>query len=130
MGTLSAIRTALKDNLSALDGYSVFDYEPKTAPPWAIIVGWPDSYDPRATMAGDRDILVPVRVVIPWQDDNSSDDALETAMDAVVDAIESDRDLGGACDDLSCRSFTSIGARTMPNDTVVMTFTVPVEVLA
>ena len=126
---LAAVRTGLKTNLSTLTDYNVFDYEPKTAPPWAIIIGWPDSYDPRAILAGDVDLVLPVRIVIPWFDDNSSDDALETAMDTVVAAIESDRTLGAACDDLSCRPYTDIGARTMPNDTVVITFTVPVEVL-
>ena len=80
-------------------------------------------------LAGDVDLVLPVPVVIPWSDDNSSDAALETAMDTVVAAIESDRTLGGDCDDLSCRPYTDIGARTMPNDTVVITFTVPVEVL-
>lgn len=130
MGTLAQVRTGLKTNLEAMTEYTVLDYEHKSPPAWAIIIGWPDVYDPRSTHAGDVDLVIPVRVMIPWQDDESSDDALEDAMNTVVATIESDRTLGGACDDLSCAAFTDIGARTMPNDLVLITFTIPVEVLA
>jgi hypothetical protein len=130
MGTLSQIRTGLKLNLeSAMSGYTVLDYEHKAPPAWAIIVGWPDVYDPRATYGGDIDLVIPVRVEIPWQDDDSSDDALDQAMAAIVAAIETDRTLSGVCSDLSCAPYTDIGARTMPNDAVNITFTVPVEIL-
>lgn len=80
-------------------------------------------------MGGSIDVVIPVRVVIPWQDDESSDTALEDAMGAVVAAIEVDRTLNGTVSDLSCAMFTDIGARTMPNDSVIATFTVPVQVL-
>ena len=130
MGAMSDVRHGIKTNLETrLFDYNVFSYEHKSPPAWSIVVGWPDSYDPRATLEGSIDMVIPVRVVIPWQDDESSDSALEDAMDVVVAAIEADRTLNGKVSDLSCAMFTDIGARTMPNDSVVATFTIPVEVL-
>jgi hypothetical protein len=130
MGALADARAGLKDNLAArMSRYSVFGYEHKSPPAYSIIVSWPDMYDPRVTMAGDIDLIIPVRVEIPWQDDKSSDAELEEAMDTIVAAIEWDRTLGGTVGDLSCASFTDIGSRVLPNESVIMTFTVPVEIL-
>ena len=130
MGVLADARRGIKSNLETrMSGYTVLDYEHKTPPPHSIVVSWPDMYDPRVTLEGDTDLIIPVRVEIPWQDDDSSDQALEDAMDTIRAAIESDRTLGGKVDDILCAPFTNIGARTMPNDAVIMTFTVPVEVL-
>lgn len=133
MGVLADVRCGLGDNLRLMmPSYDVFDYEHKNPPGRSIVVGWPDTYDPRATMdaTSANDLIIPVRIIIPWEDDDSSDSALEDAMDEVVAAIEIDRTLGGVCDDLACAAFTDIGARTMPNDVIVMTFTAPVEILA
>jgi hypothetical protein len=128
--SLTAIRAGLKCNIEPyFDGYTVLEYEHKSPPAHAIVVGWPDHYDPRPVQGTGDDLVIPVRFEIPWQDDESSNLALEDAMDAAVTAIESDRTLGGACDDLSCAPFIDIGARTMPSDAVIITFTVPVEVI-
>ena len=129
--SLTTIRAGLKYNIEVyFPGYTVLDYEHKSPPAHSIIVGWPDHYDARPVMGVAVDMVIPVRWEIPWQDDESSNNALEEAMGAAVAAIESDRTLGGACSDLSCAPFTDIGARTMPSDAVNITFTVPVEVIA
>lgn len=129
--SLATIRAGLKTNLATVfTDYTIYDYEPKSPVQNAIIIGWPDIYDIRVDQGSAQDIAIPVRFEIAWQDDESSDAQLETAMDAALAALEVDRTLGGACDDLSCAPFTDIGARTMPDDKVNITFTVPVEILA
>lgn len=128
---LAAIRNQIKANISVtLSDFEVYDYEPKAPRFPCAIVSWPETLDPRATMAGDIDLVFPVRFMIVWKGDESSDLALMETMEAAVNAIESDRDLDGNADDLSCGPFTGIGAVTMPDDTVVMQFIIPVEVMA
>ena len=127
--TVAAIRAAIKSNLSSVSA-EPYDFERKNTPATpTVTVSWPDNLDPAPVQGTGRDITIPVRVEVPWGDDESSDALLESLMDAVVSAIESDRTLGGACDDLRCGSFTDIGARRMPDDTVMMQFVVPVEIL-
>lgn len=127
---LAVIRNQIKDNIiTALDTFEVYDYEPKSPRFPCAIVSWPETLDPRVTMAGDIDVVFPVRFMIVWKGDESSDRALMDAMEAAVNAIESDRDLNNNVDDLSCGPFTGIGAVTMPDDTVVMQFIIPVEVM-
>lgn len=130
MADVAAIRAAIKTNLATLTDLNVYDAELKKLPPYSVVVSWPDDYNPRATMAGDIDMTIPVRFEVPWTDDIQSDRDLMGFMNSAVAAIESDRTLGGACDDLSCGPFTNIGASRKPDETVVMQFVVPVEVLA
>jgi hypothetical protein len=128
---LASIRNQIKSNISStFTTYEVYDYEPKSPRFPCAIVSWPDTFDPRVTMAGDVDLTFPVRFMLVWKGDESSDQALMDAMEAAVNAIESDRNLGNNVDDISCGPLTNIGAVTMPDDTVIMQFVVPVEVLA
>lgn len=129
---LVAIRNRIKANIatSTYATFEVYDYEPKDPKYPCAVVSWPDTLDPRATMAGDVDVTFPVRFMIVWKGDESSDQALLEAMESAVEAIESDRDLNGNADDLSCGPFTNIGAVALADDRVVMAFTVPVDVLA
>ena len=128
---LAAVRNRIKTNLAdAIHGLEVYDYEPKTPHHPIAVVAWPTNLNPRATQAGDIDVTIPVRFEVVWLGDESSDQALMDLMEAAVNAIESDRDLNGNVDDLSCGPFTDIGARTLNDDRVVMQFVVPVEILA
>lgn len=128
---LASIRNRIKTNIAAtMTTFQVYDYEPKNPKYPCAIVGLPETLDPRATMAGDVDLTIPVRFMVVWIGDESADQALMDAMEAAVNAIESDRDLNGQADDLSCGAFTNIGMATLTDDRVVAMFTVPVEVLA
>lgn len=127
---IGAIRARIKDNLSTLSGFQVYDHEPKTKRFPCATVSWPDTLDPRATLTGDVDLTIPVLVEVAWLGDESSDQTLMEAMNEVVGKIESDRDLNGLCDDLSCGAFTNIGSRQTLDEKTVMQFVVPVEILA
>ena len=129
---LSTIRSALGTQIGAdpaFSDFTVYGFEPKNPRRPSVVVGWPDVYDPRGDFAGNVDMVVPIRFEIVWRSDEQVDDELMAAMDAAVAAIESDRTLSGNVDDLSCGPFDSIGARSMPDDTVVATFSVPVEIM-
>lgn len=128
---LASVRNRIKTNIAAtLTTCEVYDYEPKSPKYPYVVVSWPETFNPRATMAGDIDFVIPVRYADVWLGDESSDQRMMDAMESIVNAIESDRDLNSTVDDLSCGSFTNIGAATMPDERVVMQFVVPVEVLA
>lgn len=128
---IAAIRAQLKKNIAeTLSTFHAYDFERKTKNYPCFTVSWPDTFDPRATQAGDIDLVIPVLFEVVWLGDESSDSALMAAMEAAVDAIESDRTLTRNVDDLSCGPFTNIGSRTMPDERVVMQFVVPVEILA
>jgi hypothetical protein len=131
MGLL-AIRAALADNILSDPNFSDFEvyaYEVKDPRRPAIIVGWPETYDPRADYAGDIDLIIPVRVEIVWLDDAGTDDMLMSAMENLRDAIETDRTLQNNVDDVSCAPFEEIGTRTSGDDTVIVQFSVPVEIM-
>ncbi len=131
--SLATIRSRIKTNISGdanFSAYEVYDYEPKNPHHPCVVVGWPDTYDPRADFAGNLDLVIPVRFELVWIDDEESDDTLMSAMDNAVAAIEDDRTLSANADDLSCAAFTDIGSRTLPDDTVVFQFVVPVEIMA
>lgn len=128
---LAAIRNRIKTNISAvMTTYEVYDYEPKNPRYPCAIVSFPDTFDPRATMAGDVNMTIPVRFMVEWLTDESSDQVLMDAMESAVNAIESDRDLNSNADDLSCGPFVNIGAVLLPDERVILQFTVPVDVLA
>lgn len=131
MGTVAQHRAGLKANLAAVfTSADVFDFESKKFPAGSVwVVSWPEDFAPHMTHGGDRNITYPVRFEIPWGDDESSDDAIEAAMQAAVAAIEADPTLGGSCDDLACLPFTNIGVSRRSDETVVLQFVVPVEVL-
>jgi hypothetical protein len=127
---IAAIRAAIKSNLSTLTTLERYDFEPRD-PKWpCAIVSWPDELDPRATFDGNVDIVIPVRFQVAWTGDESSDQALMDLMEAAVNAIESDRDLGSTVGDLSCGPFTNIGGGETQDGRTFMQFVVPVEVLA
>lgn len=128
---LAAVRNRIKTNIAAaMTTFEVYDFEPKDPRYPCAIVSFPEVFDPRATMGGDIDLTIPVRFLIVWATDESSDQVLMDAMEAAVNAIESDRDLNSNVDDLSCGPFVNIGATLLPDDRVVMQFTVPVEIMA
>ncbi len=129
---LKAIRTEISENISedaAFDGWSVYDYEPKDPQRPCVVIGWPETYDPRGDFAGNIDLIIPVRFEMVWNDDVDVDDEMMTAMDEARDAIEADRTLNSTVDDLSCGAFSDIGARQAPDEKVVAQFIVPVEIL-
>jgi hypothetical protein len=125
---IALIRAAIKSNLSTVSGLERYDFEPKTPKRPCAIVSWPEELNPRATVDGDVDLTIPVRFEVVWLGDESADQALMDLMESVVNAIESDTDLGNQCDSLMCGPFTNIGVRQEPDGVTVMTFTVPVEV--
>lgn len=128
MSSIADHRAAIKAALSSLAG-DKFTHELKRFPSNARwVVSWPDSIDTRPTYGGERTLIYPVRFEIPWDDDESADAALETAMDAVVAAIEADTTLGGKVHSVACLPFQGIGAARLLDETVVMQFIVPVEV--
>lgn len=127
MATIAQHRAAIKTALASLTG-DKFDHELKkfaAVPRW--VVSFPESFDPDAA-TGARTIVYPVRYEIPWDHDESSDDALEAAMQAVADTIHTDPTLGGVVDSARCLPFTNIGAARMSDETVVLQFVAPVEV--
>lgn len=130
MGTIAQHRAGIKANLDAEwpTEVDVLTHETKTTPSgnW-FVVSFPDSYS-RPDAGTARTIVYPVRFEIPWDDDESSDAALETFMAAAMDAIESDPTLGGSCDSAACLNITDIGASRKLDDKVVLQFVVPVEV--
>lgn len=131
MGTIAQHRAGIEANLAAaFTNANTRDYEVKSLPSGrSWVVGWPSEFDPHASQGGFRSIVYSVRFEVTWGDDQASDNALETAMQSAAAAIESDPTLGGSCDDLACRPFTNITAVRKADETTVMTFTVPVEVL-
>lgn len=131
MGLLQ-IRSALAANISSdvnFSDFEVYAYEVKDPRRNCVIVGWPETYDPRGTYAGDIDLILPVRVEIRWLSDEQADYDLMLALDNLRDAIESDRTLQGYVDDLSVAPFEDIGARTGPDDVVIVQFSAPVEIM-
>lgn len=130
MGTIAQHRAGIKANLDTQwpTEVDVLTHETKTTPSgnW-FVVSFPDSYA-RPDIGTARTIVYPVRFEIPWDDDESSDAALETFMGAAMDAIESDPTLGGSCHSAACLNITDIGASRKLDDKVVLQFVVPVEV--
>lgn len=130
--SLVTIRRQLAENIAVdanFASWQVYSYEPKNPHHPCVVIGWPDVYDPRGTFAGNNDVIIPVRFELVWLDDESSDEELMCAMDDAVAAIETDRTLAANVDDLSCAAFTDIGSRTLPDDTVIFQFVVPVEIM-
>ncbi len=130
MGTIAQHRAGIKANLeTTFTDSTVRDHESKQLPAGlSWVVSWPDTFDPSPTQGSERTLVYSVRFEVPWDDDESSDNALETAMQTCVAAIEVDRTLGSSCDDAICLPFINIGAARRADETVVMMFTVPVEV--
>ena len=130
MGTIAQHRAGIKANLD--DAWptqvDVLTHETKATPSgnW-FVVSFPESFA-RADLGVARTLVYPVRFEIPWDDDESSDAAIESFMEAAVDAIESDPTLGGSCDSAACLNITDIGASRKLDDRVVLQFVVPVEV--
>lgn len=130
--SLATIRTEIASSISGdanFSGWETYGYEPKNPIRPCAIVGWPDTYDPRADYAGNLDLIIPVRFEMVWRDDISNDSVFMSAMDNARAAIETDRTLSGNCDDLSCAPFTDLGTRTLPDDVVIFQFVVPVEIM-
>jgi len=127
---IAAIRAQIKSNISAvLSSFEVYDYEPKNKTYPSATVSWPSELDPRVTQAGGVDMTIPVTFEVMWIGDESSDQTLMDAMEAAVNAIETDRTLNSEVCDLSCGPFIGIGPRVLPDERVLMMFTVPVEIL-
>lgn len=121
----AAIASALSDVFTTTE---TFDHELKKFPAAArFVVSFPESFDPDAAYGG-RTVVYPVRYEIPWDHDESTDDALEAAMQAVADTVHNDPTLGGVVDSARCLPFTNIGAAVLPDETRVLQFVVPVEV--
>lgn len=130
MGTIAQHRAGIAANIAAVfTANETWTYERKSYPAggnW--IIGWPLEYEPQVDQGSARTILYSVRFEVPWGDDLTADDALETAMQAAKAAIESDRTLGGSCDSAVCLAFTNIGAAARLDESTVLQFVVPVEV--
>lgn len=127
MATIKQHRAAIADALSSLEGEK-YDHELKSFPGVPrFVVSFPEDFDPDAAY-GSRTIVYPVRYEIPWDHDESTDDALEDAMQAIAATIHADPTLGGVVDSARCRPFTNIGAVILPDESRVLQFVVPVEV--
>jgi hypothetical protein len=126
---IAAIRAAIKSNLSTLTTLHRYDFEPKDPKFPCAVVSWPDQLDPRATLGGGVDLVIPVRFQVMWNGDESTDQALMDLMEAAVNAIESDPDLNNTVDDVSCGPFSNIGVGQTEDGRTFMQFVVPVEVM-
>jgi hypothetical protein len=127
---IALMRAAIKSNLSSITGLERYDFEPKSPRRPCAIVSWPEEFDPRGYLGGGVDLVIPVRFELAWLGDESSDQALMDLMESAVNAIESDPDLNSKAASVACGRFTNIGVRQEPDGTTVMTFTIPVEVMA
>lgn len=131
MGAVANARNALATTLAAgFSGANVSGFERKSPARPAIIVSWPDEYDPRPDFGTSVDFTIPVRVEVDWADDEQSDTDIETFMEAIVAVIEADPTLSGAVNSLTCRAFTNIGAFRKPDDSMTLQFVVPVDIFA
>jgi hypothetical protein len=111
---------------------------PLAAVQWpAIVIGWPESYDPYTDQGQASDYIIPVRVeVVSSRDFKSGNGALRPFMDRTGDfslcaALDADPTLGGIVDSARVVDFVNFGYREVtPDNTTVVQCEARVEVLA
>lgn len=138
MALFAEQRTALAHAFDDTDLH-VYDNETPRIEYPALIIGWPESYDPRAYLGGGADIVFPCRLELPASRDwESADDQLEgylslTGPNSLIAAIEADPTLGGVVDSAAVIGFDNFGFREMNNagnTTVVLMCEARIEVYA
>jgi hypothetical protein len=111
---------------------------PLAAVQWpAIVIGWPESYDPYTDLGSASDYTIPVRVeVAASRDFKSGNQALRPYIDRTGDysicaAIDADVTLGGVVDSARVVEFVNFGYREVGTDgTTVVQCEARIEVLA
>lgn len=134
---ISAIRDALKANLSTVDGLKVHDITPPSIVDPAAIVQ-PDegtflTYDV-AFGGGINDLRFTVRVLVSAADNRAAQDLLDQYLDpsnslSIKAAVESDPDLGGLVSSVIVTEANTYGPTTY-NDTAYYGVEFSVEVMS
>lgn len=88
--SLATVRSDIEAALLSLDAQVYRQRQTDYKFP-AIVVGWPQSMDLRASMGGARDFIIDVQVGVEVGDDASSDELLENLLEDAVEALTSDK---------------------------------------
>jgi hypothetical protein len=94
----------------------------------AIVIGWPESYDPYTDLGDASDYVIPCRIeVIASRDFKTGNKALRPYIDrtgtqSLCAAIDNDMTLGGVVDSARVLDFVNFGYREISadNTTIVM----------
>lgn len=104
---LGPVRSGLATNLSTLPNLRVFDYMPDSVTPPVAVVGFPDewSFDVAMNRGLDEMPNIPIYLLFGKASDRAAQELLSVYVAARGDAsvkaaVEADKTLGGACDDL------------------------------
>lgn len=132
--SLASIRSALADAIALAigDEFNVYGYE-SANPTWpAVIVSFPDNYEPNSALRGEVEYQLPVRVEIPVTDDESADallcDVIEpTGTRSLLAVLDADPTLGGTVDSAAPMDVTQFGYRDV-GEIRLLTATVMVSI--
>lgn len=102
---LNAIALGLAANVTPVEGINALDYVPDALPEPVFMVGEIDIDFDKTFSRGSDELTITCRVLVARGDDQGGQQTLRDFMAgggvySVKKAIESDRTLGGACDDL------------------------------
>lgn len=76
-----ALQTGLRDTIRT------YRYNPEQLNPPCAVIGFPTSYDPNAALADAATFTIPVSVYVPYAASRAAEEALETYVASVVDAV-------------------------------------------
>ena len=109
MSLIADLRSALKDNLDTIPSVNVSKFA-LSSPKGTLIHMWPSRVEYHrayGTPTGFSAVDMTIQAVAEFSNDFAPQATLDRLMDAegedsIMEAIESDKTLGGLCDDLIC----------------------------
>jgi hypothetical protein len=130
MATLTQVRTGLKTTVDSVTTAQRYRFQPKNPQFPCIVVGLPDEFDTRATETGQRTMLIPVWCGAEGNDDESTDDAIHSLVEATVAALLAAPTLGGVVESIDVQPATSFSATVTADNRVTVWCSLPIEVFA
>ena len=127
MATYEQIVDALAEAFAGINAH-VYTGDLASVQQPAIVIGWPESYDPYTDLGEASDYVIPCRIeIIASRDFKTGNQALRPYIDrtgtqSLCAAIDADVTLGGVVDSARVIDFVNFGYReiTADNTTVVM----------
>lgn len=111
---IAQVRQGLADNANTVEGLRCFGYIPDSAAPPVFFAGEVEVTFDRTFGRGLDDLMIRCRVLVPSADDRAGQALLDRYLAgsgewSIKEALESERTLDGACDDLHVVRVTGYG---------------------
>jgi hypothetical protein len=126
---LSAIRAALATTAKGSTNLRPYSYLALQPQPPALVVGWPDNFDPRVIEASAAATLtIPVVIVVSLREDRAADVEMMGYLDVVPRNIAADATLGGLVDSAAVTSVERVVQQDLGGNIPILVGTISVEV--